>query len=116
MRTLLSVVFLSLVMVSAALGQSLKCDTSQYKASSGLTAAIDQDALVVTWAGQGGSEVRARYAIQNGQPVVRELAVRKQGGQWATLVRISRRSTTLSADCAGCQATMSARFPRPASH
>src|SRR6185436_4331584 len=85
MRTLLSVAFLSLVMVSAALGQSLKCDISQYKASAGLTAAIDQDALVVTWAGQAGSEVRARYAIQNGQPVVRELAVRKQGGQWATL-------------------------------
>jgi hypothetical protein len=85
MKTLLSVVVLSLVMVSAALGQGLKCDTSQYKASTGLTAAIDQDALVVTWAGQAGSEVRARYAIQNGQPVVRELAVRKQGGQWATL-------------------------------
>ena len=50
MRTLLSVVFLSLVMVSAALGQSLKCDTSQYKASPGLTAAIDQDALVAEFA------------------------------------------------------------------
>ena len=85
MRTLLSIVVLSLVTVSTALGQSLKCDMTQYKASAGLTAAVDQDALVVTWAGQRGSEVRARYAIQNRQPVVRDLDVRKQGGQWTTL-------------------------------
>src|SRR5438270_9412437 len=65
--------------------QGLKCDMTQYKASTGLTAAVDQDLLVVTWAGQGGSEVRARYVIENGKPVVRDLAVRKQGGQWAML-------------------------------
>jgi hypothetical protein len=29
--------------------------------------------------------VRARYALQNGQPAIRDLAVRRQGGQWATL-------------------------------
>jgi len=85
MKTFLSVVFLSLVVTSAASAQGLKCDMTQYKASTGLTAAIEQDLLVVTWAGQAGSEVRARYAIANGQPVVRDLAVRKQGGQWATL-------------------------------
>ena len=65
--------------------QSLNCDMSQYKAASGLTAAIEQDALAVTWDGANGSELRARYAIDNGQPVVRELAVRKSGGQWAPL-------------------------------
>ena len=85
MRAFLSIVFLSLVMTSAAFAQGLKCDMTQYKASTGLTAAVEQDLLVVTWAGQAGSEVRARYAIENGQPVVRDLAVRKQGGQWATL-------------------------------
>ena len=30
-------------------------------------------------------KLRARYGIDNGQPVVRELAVRKSGGQWAPL-------------------------------
>ena len=39
----------------------------------------------MTWNGSNGSELRARYAIDNGQPVVRELAVRKSGGQWAPL-------------------------------
>ena len=65
--------------------QSLNCDMTQYKAASGLTAAIEQDALAVTWNGANGSELRARYAIDNGQPIVRELAVRKSGGQWAPL-------------------------------
>lgn len=65
--------------------QSLNCDMSQYKAASGLSAAIEQGALAVTWGGSNGSELRARYAIDNGQPVVRELAVRKSGGQWAPL-------------------------------
>src|SRR5688500_20371370 len=63
--------------------QSLNCDMSQYKAASGLTAAIEQGALAVTWNGSNGSELRARYAIDNGQPNVRELAVRKSGGPWA---------------------------------
>ena len=85
MKTFLSVLFLSLVMTSAAFAQGLKCDMTQYKASTGLTAAVEQDLLVVTWSAQGGSEVRARYAIDSGRPVVRDLAVRKQGGQWATL-------------------------------
>ena len=65
--------------------QSLNCDLSQYKAAAGLTAAIEQGALAVTWTGSNGSELRARYGIDNGQPVVRELAVRKSGGQWAPL-------------------------------
>ena len=65
--------------------QSINCDLSQYKAGPGLTAAIEQDTLAVTWAGANGSELRARYGITNGQPVVRELAIRKNGGQFAPL-------------------------------
>ena len=41
---------------------SPRCDMTQYKAVSGLTAAIEQDALAVTWNGANGSELRARYA------------------------------------------------------
>ena len=85
MKWSISALILSLSVVSMASAQGLNCDLAQYKATTGLTAAIEQDALVVTWAGQGGSEVRARYALQNGQPVIRDLAVRRQGGQWATL-------------------------------
>src|SRR4051812_31995543 len=64
---------------------AVKCDLSEYKSAQGLTAAIDQDLLVVTWAGQSGSDLRARYAIDNGQPVIRDFSIRKAGGQWAAL-------------------------------
>src|SRR5437867_4843976 len=64
---------------------SLNCNLSQYKAAQGLTAAIDQDMLVVSWTGQNGADLRARYGIDGGQPVIRDLAVKKAGGQWTTL-------------------------------
>jgi len=64
---------------------SLNCNLSQYKAAQGLTAAVEQDTLLVAWAGQNGAELRARYAIDSGQPVVRDLAVKKAGGQWTSL-------------------------------
>ena len=67
------------------LADSLTCNLSQYTAAQGLTATVEQDLLVVSWAGQNGAEVRARYAIDGGQPVVRDLAVKKAGGQWATV-------------------------------
>jgi hypothetical protein len=64
---------------------TLTCDLSQYKAGSGPTASIDQNVLTVSWPGQSGSEMRTRYAIDGGQPIVRDLSVRKTGGQWVTL-------------------------------
>ena len=63
----------------------VKCDLSQYRASAGLTAAMDQDLLIVAWNGQNGTELRSRFAIDGGQPTVRDLAVRKAGGQWVTI-------------------------------
>ena len=45
---------------SVAFAAGLQCDVTQYKESTGLTAAVDRDLLAVTWAGQAGSEVRAR--------------------------------------------------------
>src|SRR5262249_3673193 len=85
MRALRSSMLLSVAMTSPAFAQALKCDMTEYKESPGLTAAVDQDVLVVTWTAQGTSELRARFAIDRNQPVVRDLAVRKAGGQWATL-------------------------------
>ena len=64
----------------ALLADSLNCNLSQYKTAPGLTAVVDQDTLLVSWAGQNGADLRARYAIDSGQPVVRDLAVKKAGG------------------------------------
>src|SRR6478736_2696793 len=71
----------------AAAAEALNCNLSQYKSASGLTATVEQDSLLVSWTGQNGADLRARYAIDGGQPTVRELAVKKAGGQWTTLGR-----------------------------
>jgi hypothetical protein len=76
---------LALVTAIPLSADPLKCDIKDYKAQVGLTATVEPDALVVSWTGQSGAELRARYAIDRGQPIVRELAVRKAGGAWVTL-------------------------------
>jgi hypothetical protein len=71
---------------TAAFADSLSCDLTEYKASPGLTARVDADLLVVTWTGQGGTELRAQFAIEGGRPEIRALATRKTaGGRWVTL-------------------------------
>src|SRR4051812_38023903 len=71
----------------AARAEAINCNLSQYKAAPGLVANVEQDSLLVSWSGQNGSELRARYAIDTAQPVVRDLAVRRAGGQWTSLGR-----------------------------
>jgi len=73
------------VAVTTLGADSLTCDLSQYKSGAGPSASVDQGVLTVSWAGQSGSEMRTRYAIDGGQPIVRDLSVRKAGGQWVTL-------------------------------
>ena len=86
----------------------LRCDLSQYTPGAGLTAENAENLLVVAWRGERGTELRARYAIVDGQPLIRDLAVRKSGGAWALLgenlkpeyrvVSGVRRMTTQQAD------------------
>jgi hypothetical protein len=64
---------------------ALNCNLTQYKAGTGLTAAIEGDLLTVSWNGQGTAQLRARFAIDSGTPTVRDLSVRRNGGEWAVL-------------------------------
>ncbi len=61
------------------------CDLSGYKAQPGLEAARSNGSVTLTWAGERGETLRAGFAIANGQPVIRDLALRKQGGAWAQI-------------------------------
>ena len=65
----------------------LTCDMSQYKPAPGLVAAVEQETLAVNWEGAQGAELRMLLAIDASQPVVRELAVRPEGGPWSVLGR-----------------------------
>ena len=64
---------------------ALNCDLTQYKASTGLTTALDGSVLTVSWNGQGASQLRARFAIDAGTPTIRDLSVRRGGGEWGML-------------------------------
>jgi hypothetical protein len=63
----------------------MTCNMSEYKASAGLTSAIENDLLAISWNGQGNSQLRARFALDNGTPMVRDLSVRRGTGEWAVL-------------------------------
>jgi hypothetical protein len=63
----------------------LTCNLTAYKAMPGLTAVAADNTLTVTWDGDKGSELRLRFAIDRGTPTIRELAVRRAAGSWATL-------------------------------
>ena len=77
---------LALLFVTSALyADPLNCNLGRYKASPGLTATVAEDALVLTWDGDKDQEVRLRLTINRGTPTIRDLAVRRKAGQWATL-------------------------------
>ena len=85
-QTLGAVTAMSLaVAVNITRGTSPLCDLSGYHASAGVTASIVGDALAVSWSGQDGAELRARYGVNAGQPVVRDLSIRKAGAEWRVL-------------------------------
>src|SRR5215470_9420481 len=61
-----------------------KCDLTEYRARPGLTATGQGDALNVTWTGADHAELRAVFALSNGVPTIRDLAV-KIGTNWTVL-------------------------------
>ena len=78
---------LLLVTAGCAWAAPLACDLSEYRATAGLRAELTDGRLTLAWAGTPGHDVRARFAIDGGSPVVRELAVRAAGGAWIVLGR-----------------------------
>ena len=73
------------LVASTASADPLNCNLTGYKAAPGLVAAVENQTLAVTWEGDNGAELRMRFSIEAGTPTIRELAVKKKGGQWSTL-------------------------------
>src|SRR2546423_2749680 len=71
---------------TAAFADPLNCDLTQYRAMPGLSASVADNVLSVTWQGDAGTELRARFAIEGGTPHIRELATRRSGGQWIAVL------------------------------
>jgi hypothetical protein len=76
---------LLLLTVSAASADPLTCTLAGYKGLPGLSAAVADNALTLTWDGDRGQELRMRFTLVSGAPTIQELAVRKNGGPWGVL-------------------------------
>ncbi|MDO8542247.1 MAG: hypothetical protein Q7S40_17545 [Opitutaceae bacterium] len=76
---------MALLSIGQLAADPLHCDLAGYKPQPGLTASFERDVLTVSWQGSAGTEVRSRYGIDGGQPVIRELAVRAAGGKWSVV-------------------------------
>jgi hypothetical protein len=75
------------LMLSAGVGtaQSLNCSLRDYKSIEGVDAAASGKGVSLSWPGENGQQLRARFALQNGEPLIEELAARKAGGAWVEL-------------------------------
>jgi hypothetical protein len=67
--------------------QAQNCDFREYQAADGLTAEMNGGALQVAWQGDRDQQLRADFAVRDGQPTVRELAARRGAGAWTVLGR-----------------------------
>src|SRR2546427_3824786 len=65
----------------------LSCDMTGYRATPGLEARVEKDALLAQWKGEAGQPLRASFAIEKERPVIRERAVQNRDGPWSTLGR-----------------------------
>ena len=74
-----------LIICSSGIAAAVECDMSGYKAQPGLSATAKDNGVYLNWTGASGQEVGASFAVDGGKPVVRELAVKKAGGQWVLL-------------------------------
>jgi hypothetical protein len=64
----------------------LQCDLAGYRALSGLTATATGSELTVAWNGTRNQPLRLGFAIENGVPVIKELALKAPGGSWIALL------------------------------
>src|SRR4051812_23578069 len=62
-------------------------DLTGYRPLPGLVAVSEGGSLTVTWGGEKGQELQARFSVVDGTPTVRELGVRRKGGEWTTVGR-----------------------------
>jgi hypothetical protein len=76
----------ALVLLSgAAAAQTLHCNMQAYKAVDGIKVTSAANSIELAWPGEKGQQLRARFTLLNGQPIIQELAAQKAGGAWIVL-------------------------------
>jgi hypothetical protein len=80
------ITMLSLAVFSGIGGaQTMNCNMQQYKEIDGIKADVSHNYVELAWQGETGAQLRAQFALRDGQPVVQELAARKSDGPWIEL-------------------------------
>ncbi|MBI2186866.1 MAG: hypothetical protein HYU37_07035 [Acidobacteria bacterium] len=79
MKTAVPLALVLAFLPALAHADPLACNLSEYRPTSGLTAAVAGDVLTTTWEGDAGQQVRLRLAVVGGVPTIQELAVRARG-------------------------------------
>ena len=75
-----------LAVASTLSADPMTCNVSAYKAAPGLTAAVADNQLTVTWAGDRSQELRLRLGIASATPTILDLSIRRGGAEWRSLV------------------------------
>ncbi len=75
----------AILCLGGAYAQDMRCDLSAYKAQEGLRAEIRAGVLELNWQGERREQLRARFSIRDGQPLVNDLAARAASGNWIIL-------------------------------
>jgi hypothetical protein len=78
-------VLIGCLFTSGINAQSIQCTTEGVKPVPGMKATADGQGAMLQWDGERGDQLRAKFAVRNGQPVIAELAVSKRGGTWVVL-------------------------------
>jgi len=76
---------LVLLLAPAAAQAAPACDLTRYKSAPGREVNQRDGVVEIAWTGERSEQLRASFTIQNGQPVIAELAARKPSGKWIVL-------------------------------
>lgn len=64
-----------------------KFNLKAYEPQEGLIAALKDDVLTVTWDGDPQNEVRVRFTIEGGTPIIEEIAINEMDREWQVLAQ-----------------------------
>jgi hypothetical protein len=62
-----------------------RCDLQEYRPVAGVQVEAAGQGVTLIWAGEADQQLRARFGLRDGQPMVEELAAQAKGGVWVPL-------------------------------
>ena len=65
--------------------EPINYDLSQYNSQKGLKAEVDKQVLNISWEGDSQNQLRIQFIINEGVPIIRELALKEGNGPWNTI-------------------------------